>query len=127
MGKVKNETDNKGGRPSTPKEVRVLRRFSKEVVGLRLEEMMRKTLPELKEMLQDHTLPSMDLWLARIILKGIANGDTARLNFMFDRTIGKVKDETPQINQTFVQLDSMPTEEIIRLTKEAMLELESGE
>lgn len=34
----------------------------------------------------------LDLWLAAIITKGIAQGDTARLNFIFEQVYGKLKD-----------------------------------
>lgn len=48
---------------------------------------------ELKVKMADKTLPSIDLVVIRILAMAIEKGDFARLNFLLERTIGKVKDQ----------------------------------
>lgn len=50
-------------------------------------------MTELEAAMKDRTKEAMDLWIIRIVLLGIKNGDHIRLNFMFDRLIGKVTDK----------------------------------
>lgn len=59
----------------------------------KLSEYLKLSLPELEIAIKDRTKPAMDIWIARIVLLGIKNGDQVRLNFMFDRLIGKVTDK----------------------------------
>lgn len=53
---------------------------------------MNSPLEILKEILKDPATPSRDLVVIRILVLAIEKGDHARLNFLLERTIGKVAD-----------------------------------
>lgn len=54
---------------------------------------MNSPLEILKEILKDPATPSRDLVVIRILVLAIEKGDHARLNFLLERTIGKVADK----------------------------------
>jgi hypothetical protein len=94
---------NPKGRPKAPEEVRLAKKLSKEFVRVKLTEMLHKTVDELKAIMQDGSMQSIDVWLSRIIVMGITTGDHHRLNFMFDRIIGKVTEiKEIQISKPFM-------------------------
>lgn len=66
--------------------------------------MLRKPFGDLKDILQDNDhLETIDIWLAKIIVMGITQGDHVRLNFMFDRLIGKVTEvKEVKVSQPFM-------------------------
>lgn len=53
---------------------------------------MGSTIDVLRAKLKDETTPAMDLVVIRILVLAIEKGDHARLNFLLERTIGKVAD-----------------------------------
>ncbi len=81
------------GRPKRPKDVVTAARLTKtEAQGL-LVKFMQMDITQLEAMLKDKKRKVIEHMIGRIALMGIKNGDQARLNFMLDRIIGKVKDE----------------------------------
>ena len=54
---------------------------------------MSSNLETLQLIAQDKTTPSLDLIVIKIITEAIKRGDYTRLNFLLERTIGKVKDK----------------------------------
>jgi len=54
---------------------------------------MNAPIEKLKEILKDPTTPARDLVVIRILVLAIEKGDHARLNFLLERTIGKVADK----------------------------------
>ena len=84
------KSGNEVGRPKEPKELTLAKSLNKEFVRQKMTEMLQKPLHELIEMSQAWDEQAIDCWLAKIIAVGIQNGDPMRLNFMFDRIIGKV-------------------------------------
>jgi hypothetical protein len=73
---------------------------------------LKLNLEELEILVKDRTIPALTQWAARIALHGIKQGDQRRLDFMFDRLIGKV----PQ-----------PTEIEIKQPKPVMIKYPDGE
>jgi hypothetical protein len=51
------------------------------------------TIDELNKHLEEKKLPYTDMQVISLMLKGFENGDTQRIGFLLDRTVGKVKDE----------------------------------
>lgn len=51
------------------------------------------SVAELNVLLKDNTIPARDMVVIRILALAIQHGDTARLNFLLERTIGKVADK----------------------------------
>lgn len=86
----KGKSGNDIGRPIEPREVQLAKTLNREFVASKMTELLRKPLSELQEISQDFDEQAIDCWLAKIITMGISMGDAVRLNFMFDRIIGKV-------------------------------------
>jgi hypothetical protein len=89
----KGQVSNPNGRAKKPPEVAFAQKLSREFVQLRLTHFLRMPLDQLKKTLEDETNESVDHFIARIIVMGIIKGDHIRLNFMFDRLIGKVTEK----------------------------------
>jgi hypothetical protein len=64
------------------------------------------------------------MYIARILVKGISEGDTQRLNFLFDRLIGKVKEvkEITTPKPTVMKLLDGKTEIILGATMDSVTE-----
>ena len=61
---------------------------------------------------------SLEVMVAAIIGKAVAQGDHTRLNFLLDRTIGKVTDELAVSDGRFDKdFDKIPKENIIELLR----------
>ena len=88
----------KSSRALTP-EIREARMTTSIALEERLHKYMSTPIHELKEILKEASTnkecitPSVDLIVIKIITKAIENGDYQRLNFLLERTIGKVSDK----------------------------------
>jgi hypothetical protein len=51
------------------------------------------SVSELELLLKDKSIPARDMVVVRILALALQNGDIARLNFLLERTIGKVADK----------------------------------
>jgi len=92
MGYKKGESGNPKGRAKKPPEVAFAQKLNRDFVQNRLTHFLRMPLDELEKILKDRSKESVDHFICRIIVMGIIKGDHIRLNFMFDRLIGKVKE-----------------------------------
>lgn len=81
---------NPKGRPKTRGDLAQVRLLKESEAKRMIQKQLDMTPQELKAMVEDPETPAMELMIARIIDKALNEGDTARLNFLFDRTIGKV-------------------------------------
>lgn len=88
------------GRPKLPEEIKQASNLTLAESRAKLSKFLYLTMDELEAVLRDKSMPVMDMWIARIALMGLKAGDYQRLNFMFDRLIGKVKD---QVDLTIVE------------------------
>ncbi len=71
---------------------------------------------------QDKNIPSLDHVIMMIIRKAGLDGDQTRLDFLLNRTIGKVADKAVNTNYDVninAQLDQIPKEKLISLLKES--------
>lgn len=89
----KGESGNPKGLKKIPDFVKVVQQYSREIVEIKIAELMQKPLDEIKDMSVDHERQALDVFLAKIITMGVVEGDYQRLNFLFDRTIGKVPNQ----------------------------------
>lgn len=81
------------GRPKKPSEVRLAEKVSKNEVMLTLSKFMRLPVDELTAIAEDTSRPAMENWIAKICIMGMEKGDQFRLDFIFNRLIGKVTDK----------------------------------
>ena len=103
------------GKPRLPAELSLAKKLSKEFVRVKLTEMLQKPMHELVDICQDYDMNAIDCWLAKIIVMGVTTGDQVRLNFMFDRIIGKVSEvKEIQINKPF-RVESLAGDRTIEL------------
>lgn len=84
------QSGNPSGRPALPEALRSVHELTKDEVKRTISKYLRANARELAETKVDKDAPSLDVWLASGILKGIAHGDFTRLAFMLDRLIGKI-------------------------------------
>ena len=92
-------TTGNSGRPkgttTVPKKVREMNR--KEVESI-ISKYLKMSLSKLKEKMGNPKTRSMDLMIIKIIVEAIKKGDYSRVNFLMDRTIGKVKEQLEHSN-----------------------------
>lgn len=81
------------GRPPKPSEVKLAEKVSKNEVMLCLSKFMRLSTDELTLIAEDTSRPAMENWIAKICIMGMEKGDQFRLDFIFNRLIGKVTDK----------------------------------
>lgn len=95
----------------------VIRQYNRELVQEIMNNALAMSREELEIKVKDKTLPVLDGMVFKICHLGISTGDQVRMNFLLDRLIGKVREETPN---PFADLKSMPTAQLIELAKEAI-------
>lgn len=116
----KGVSGNPNGRPKLPPEIKQIQKMSPTFVRAMINKLSRMTKDELATHLKDPKTPVLEVTLGSIYAKAIKDGDYMRLNFLLDRTIGKVKDEvdislTPQITyKTSMTEDGRLLQEVIR-------------
>lgn len=120
--------DPRAGRPKTPLELKKASQLTIATARAKLNEFLSLDIGELETILREKIRPAIDLWVARIVLIGIKDGDERRLDFMLSRLIGPIPKEAPAVNIN-VNLDTMPKEKVIELGREAIkyLEEEDGD
>jgi hypothetical protein len=79
-------------------EVKICKKINKKIVEAKLAEILQKSMHVIREIALDDEKSGLDHWIAKIITVGVQHGDHQRLNFMFDRLIGKVT-EVKEIRQ----------------------------
>jgi hypothetical protein len=80
------------GRPSISPELKKIPGITKEEVDKILAKFSRMSRDEIKAFMADPTATMMELMVGSVVLKAYQHGDQNRLGFIFDRTIGKVKE-----------------------------------
>lgn len=86
------QSGNPAGRKKLPPEIREARKLCQESMLLAFNRLIFCNKETLQSIIRDPNTTSLDLLMATVIAKGISNGDHMRLNFIFDRIIGKVPD-----------------------------------
>lgn len=90
---VPGQSGNPSGRPKLPTDLKNAKKMDRIEIDRTLSSYLRKTKDELSEIARDPKATALQLFVLSIITKGITEGDQSRLNFLFDRIIGKVKEE----------------------------------
>jgi hypothetical protein len=86
----------------------------------------RMSYEELQATLEAKTAPVLELSIASIFSNSIRRGDFARLNFLLDRCIGKVKEEQVDENSTRDELRKLSLNELMSIVKTNLPETPEG-
>ncbi len=112
------------GRPLVDPRVKELKALNRSEVELLMAHLMRGNAESIKKLIEDPHASMMQVMIASIIAKGVTTGDPSILNFILDRTIGKVKEIEPEDdehkNELYrhkVALGMIPHDKIIELIK----------
>lgn len=79
-----------GGRPPTPDDVKEAKNLNRTKMIRILNKFLDWPLNDLVTFVQDKNNPVLEVLVARVLVEGIKKGDQTRLNFLLDRTVGKV-------------------------------------
>lgn len=83
---------NSGGRPHLEKELQKVKGLYAQEFKKIVARYCRMPLSKLQESFEDPKTKSLDLAVIKILIKTIKTGDSNGLNFLLDRTVGKVKE-----------------------------------
>ena len=120
----KGQSGNPGGSRKLPPELSKAAKLSKIEALERLVSYLEMDIHSLEAVLKDKSRKVMDHWIARICLMGIKEGDSRRLDFMFDRLFGKAAFELSVDQQVTFDFRNTPREKVIELSKQAIAQLE---
>ena len=98
------------GRPPAPPDLTGVTYLTQDHVKRQVSVFLEKPLGELMKIAADPKSPSLQALVAQIIINAHEEGDQARLNFLLDRCVGKVKEER-DVN---VRVSQLPTVEEAR-------------
>ena len=93
----KGESGNPAGRPPQLKEYKDIKKLTPSYVKMVIAKVARMSREEVIEYLKKDPIAGgpnlMELTVASILMKAVETGDHSRLNFLLDRSIGKVVEE----------------------------------
>lgn len=116
------------GNPGGPGRPRaVLTRAQVEVLFQRFST---KTRDQLQAVIVDHKSTMLEIMIATVMIKAAKDGDAMRLQFLLDRAVGKVatvneNEDDRLFREERERLQQLSDNEVIKLVKEKMLELEA--
>lgn len=84
---------NPNGRPKVPEEYKKLQKLNADQFKGMVAKFALMTVPQMLEYLESGEVPVFEAMIGKIIKTCIETGDHAKLNFLLDRTIGKVKEQ----------------------------------
>ncbi len=101
------ESGNPNGRPKVPSDVKQARKLNKVKVERILNRFLAMDRQELERIKTDPSTPILDLFVAGLVAKGVSQGDHKRLEFIFDRLVGKV---TEKVHHSVSRPNASPEE-----------------
>lgn len=87
------QSGNPNGRPPLPAEIKEARKFNKLEVERVFDKFLGLSEAELEKRLTDPETPMLEKIVGKIMIEAAKNGDHVKLDFVLNRTIGKVKDQ----------------------------------
>jgi hypothetical protein len=108
------QSGNPKGRPKLSPELTLIKSVSKFEVAKIISRFCRMTLVEMEKAIADPTLLVLDLAIAKIFKKSIERCDYEALNFLLDRTIGKI---------ALVELEEDENDEIAKMSTQELLKI----
>lgn len=110
------------GRPRKDPELVEVQKINRDIVEARLVSFMTMTREGLKAVIDNPATSMLDLMVASLVQKAIKEGDHQRLGFLFDRVIGKVK-ENVDITMTQRRIEEAHISVVQEVPREKLIEL----
>jgi hypothetical protein len=82
-----------GGRPKWPEDLQKVAKLSPEIVERMIAKYVAMPVEEFTAFVQERKGTMLEIMIASVIHKGVLKGEPAYLDFLFNRTIGKMKDD----------------------------------
>lgn len=89
----KGQSGNPAGRVKLPEEVKQAKKLNRVSMEAALNKFLGWETQQLADFLDNKKNPVLEMIVARILIEAMKKGDQMRLNFLFDRLIGKVQDK----------------------------------
>lgn len=114
----KGQSGNPRGRAKLPEDLQKVKMLTKEHISKLINKYGSLTLAKLEEVMKAEESASFDVMICSAIRRAIVDGDVSRMDFLLNRTVGKVTDvaEVHQHNYD-PALDELPKENIIQMLK----------
>jgi hypothetical protein len=93
----KGQSGNPNGRPKLPEDLKKVKLLSDAEIKRLMAAFAQMTTEDIQGFSTDLKKPVLHVLLARIYLKAIEDGDQRRLDFILDRTIGKVVEKVQDV------------------------------
>ncbi len=81
-----------GYQKTVPKDLQEARKLTKVEIELILNKYLHMPIGELMAQVKDPMKPTLEVLVMSVLITAIKKGDHDKLNFVFDRLVGKVKD-----------------------------------
>lgn len=117
----KGVSPNPGGKPGLPKALKNVKEFTADEIKRIIAKYMRMAKGDLEATLKDSAkLPMLEAMIASIIANAYKSGDFSKLDFLLNRSIGKVKD----VSEVHTHAVDPEKEKLIdKMNKEKVFEL----
>jgi len=113
------QSGNITGRPKLPEHLRGIASLTQDEVTKLVSKYARMTREELQAAVASTTTPMVEIAIAAIFAQAAKHGDFARLAFLLDRAIGKVK-VVEESDQALQDLAAKSTQELLELVAAKM-------
>ncbi len=120
------ESGNPVGRTKLPEELRGIKALTGEEACRLISKYARMDYAEVKALLEAKAIPVLELAICKIFLEAIEKGDFMRLDFLFNRAIGKVRESAPLTDEevTAQEIQAMSDQDLLNIVKQKLPELE---
>lgn len=103
-----------GGRPKWPEDLQKVAKLSAEVVERMIAKFVGMPVDEFTAFVQEKRGTMLEIMIASVIHKGVLKGEPAYLDFLFNRTIGKMKDDPDAGADAAAKLaDALPVDTVV--------------
>lgn len=96
----KGVSGNPSGRTKLPAELKKIKPFTTEEVERLIAKYLRMTTAQLNEVVHDKKSPAIAVLFGSIIIHCAKSGDYSKLDFLLNRTIGRVSEAAPAMANT---------------------------
>jgi hypothetical protein len=115
------QSGNPNGAPKLPPEVKEIRLLTSQKITEMISKFIAATPEEIKAIATSPAATVLEIYIAKILMKGSNDGDTHRLDFLFNRVVGPVRQkidhssEDGSMSPTKTDLSKLSDEDIERL------------